>query len=86
MGKGTGTVTIDLFVNSSGPVASSPFPVNVNANPSKLAIGTERDATNHPGSESFDGELARVLIYERPLDRTEITRVLDYLRGHYGIE
>ncbi len=25
------------------------------------------DATNHPGKESFDGELARFLIYERPL-------------------
>jgi hypothetical protein len=55
---------------SRQPVATKPFPVNPAANSSKLAIGQERDATNHPGKESFDGELARFLIYDRPADAT----------------
>ena len=85
MGKGTGNVPIELFVNQSQPLASVTFPVNPSANASKLAIGTERDATNHPGSESFDGELARVLIYERPLDDREMERVFAHLGEQYGI-
>ena len=46
--------------------------MNPAANSSKLAIGQERDATNHPGRESFDGELARLLIYDRPLTQVEL--------------
>ena len=74
MGAGTGKVTIELFVNPEQvgkPVASKPFPVNPKANSSKMAIGQERDATNHPGHESFDGELARLLMWERPLSSRE---------------
>ena len=74
---------IDLFVNSSTPVSSKTIPVNPNANSSKLAIGTERDATNHPGKESFDGELARVLIYERPLTDKELNSMINYLSKTY---
>ena len=46
-------------------------PVNPKANPSKMAVGQERDATNHPGKESFHGEIARFLIFERPLSDKE---------------
>ncbi|CAN0308132.1 unnamed protein product, partial [Ectocarpus fasciculatus] len=62
MGKGKGDVPIELFVNSATPVVRDMFPVNPEANPSKMAIGQERDATNHPGHESFDGEIAQFLI------------------------
>ncbi len=86
MGAGTDTVDIELFVNSTSPVATKKFPVNKNANPSKLAIGQERDATNHPGAESFDGEIARFLIFERPLSDEELCEMQKYLVEIYGIE
>ncbi len=85
MGSGTGHVEIELFVNEIKPVASGEYPVNIHSNPSKLAIGTERDATNHPGSESFDGEIARLLLYERPLDDSEMAHILEYLKSRYGL-
>ena len=85
MGAGTDTVTIEVFINELKPVASGPFPVNPKANASKMAIGQERDATNHPGKESFDGELARFLIYERPLPQTELEQTLKSLKKTYTI-
>jgi len=83
MGAGTGTVTIELFVNRTKPVASIPFPVNPKANSSKMAIGQERDATNHPGHESFDGELARFLMWDRPLSNQELKKTLSLLKKTY---
>ena len=85
MGAGTGEVQIELFVNKPQAVASKPFPVNPAANSSKLAIGQERDATNHPGRESFDGELARFLIYDRPLGNDELQQDMDSLKKTYAI-
>jgi hypothetical protein len=84
MGAGTGDVLLELFVNDSSPAVTSPFPVNPKANPSRMAVGQERDATNHPGAESFDGELARLLIYERPLSDTELDRTLRELTRRYS--
>jgi len=86
MGAGTGTVTIELFVNEARPVVSKPFPVNPKANSSKMAVGQERDATNHPGHESFDGELARVLMWERPLSDGEFETVLSWLKKAYDVK
>ena len=86
MGAGTGKVTIELFVNPEQvgkPVASKLFPVNPKANSSKMAIGQERDATNHPGHESFDGELARLLMWERPLSNQELEKTLTILKKTY---
>ncbi|MDH3582677.1 MAG: LamG domain-containing protein [Phycisphaerae bacterium] len=85
MGAGTGKVRIELFVNDPTPVASKPFPVNPRANSSKLAIGQERDATNHPGRESFDGEMARLLIYERPLTDEQLKQTIESLKKTYAI-
>jgi len=85
MAAGTGEVQIELFINGPEPVASKPFPVNPQANSSKLAIGQERDATNHPGKESFDGELARFLIYERSLTNAELQQSMDSLKKTYSI-
>jgi hypothetical protein len=86
MGAGTGNVMIELFVNETKPVASKPIPVNTQANSSKMAIGQERDATNHPGHESFDGELARFLMWDRPLNSQEFDKTLLWLRETYGIQ
>jgi hypothetical protein len=83
MGAGTGTVIIELFVNRTKPVASKPFPINPKANSSKMAIGQERDATNHPGHESFDGELARLLMWARPLSNQEFQQTLALLKKTY---
>ena len=86
MGAGTGKVTIELFVNPEQvgkPVASKPFGVNPKANSSKMAIGQERDATNHPGHESFDGELARLLMWDRPLSSQEFKKTLSLLKKTY---
>jgi len=85
MGAGTGEVTIEVFINDPKPAASKPFPVNPAANASKLAIGQERDATNHPGREAFDGEIARFLIYELPLTDAELKQMLTCLKNAYAI-
>jgi hypothetical protein len=85
MASGQGTVSIELFVNGTKPVATSPFPVNPKADPSRMAIGQERDATNHPGRESFDGEFARILIYDRPLDDREFAQMMNYLVTNHKI-
>jgi hypothetical protein len=85
MGAGTGKVQIELFINAAEPVAAKPIPVNPKANSSKLAIGQERDAVNHPGRESFDGEIARLLIYERSLTAKEMEQALEHLKNAYSI-
>jgi len=86
MSSGTETATLDLFVNAEKPVATATVPVFTKANASKLAVGTERDAKEHPGVESFDGEMARVLIWQRPLSDTEMKQVLESLTKTYGIK
>ncbi|WP_158973658.1 ThuA domain-containing protein [Cellulophaga sp. L1A9] len=86
MGEGQDTVNLQLFVNSTSSIAEKPFIVNPKANPSKMAIGQERDATNHPGAESFDGEIARCLIYEKPLNKDELAATIEYLKTTYNIQ
>lgn len=86
MDSGTGEVQIELFINELPAAASKPFPVNSAADSSKLAIGQERDATNHPGKESFDGELARFLMYERPLPNDELQQTIESLKKTYAIQ
>lgn len=82
-GSGQGVVQLDLFVdNPTQPINSSDFIVG-NVEPSRMAIGTERNAINHMGKESFDGELARLLMFETALDKKEIKKVYDYLRKVY---
>jgi hypothetical protein len=85
MGAGTGEVPIELFIDEPPAVASQPFPVNPDADSSKLVIGQERDAVNHPGAESFDGELARFLMYEQPLTDTELQQSMRALKRKYSI-
>jgi hypothetical protein len=86
MGKGTDTVKLDLYLNDgSKSIASSPFPVNVKANSSRMAIGQERDAVQHPGRESFVGEMARFLLYDRPLTDDEMVKTAKQLVSYYGI-
>ena len=83
MGAGTGTVPVELFVNSHRPAAAQPIPVHPASNPSKMAIGQERDAIEHPGHESFVGEIARVLFWNRPLTDEELQGAVALLRRDY---
>ena len=85
MAAGTGRVKLELFINTGTPAATAEVQVNPNGNPSRMAIGQERDATNHPGHESFDGEIARFLIFARPLNDGELAGLFAALRSIYGI-
>jgi len=78
-----GTATIEFFHNSAKPAATGQAPVDPTANPSKMTIGQERDAIEHPGHESFDGEIARFLIWERPLDDNELESAVKVLQASY---
>ena len=82
-GSGTGIVKLELFVNDPTDAANShDYPVG-DVEPSRMAIGTERNAINHQGAESFDGELARLLIYETALGQQEMNKIYDYLKATY---
>jgi len=83
MAAGTGTVKLELLARSAKPVATGEVPVVPAANPSKMAVGQERDAIEHPGYESFDGEIARFLIWERPLTDAELTAAIAILQETY---
>jgi hypothetical protein len=85
MQAGTSKVRLDFFRDSPKPVASAEVPVVAAANPSRMAVGQERDAVEHPGKESFDGEIARFLIWERPLDDVEISAVIESLHREYHL-
>ena len=85
MAAGQGSVAVEFFVNSPIPAGRAVFPVNPRANPSRMAIGQERDAIQHPGKESFDGEIARFLIWRRPLTDAEMQAALTHLKTAYGL-
>ena len=86
MGKGTDTVTLSLYLNDgASPIASHPFPVSTKVNSSRMAIGQERDAIEHPGRESFVGEMGRFLIYDRALTDQEMEKSAKQLMSFYGI-
>ncbi|MEI7747372.1 MAG: LamG-like jellyroll fold domain-containing protein [Actinomycetota bacterium] len=86
MGAGKDIVNLDLYLNSAQPVDSKPVPVNPTANPSKMAIGQERDATNHPGVESFNGEIARFMIFDRALMDAELAELIRSLQSSYKLQ
>ena len=85
MGSGTGTVKVEVFVNAPVAEKSATVLVNEKANPSKMAIGQERDATNHPGAESCDAEIARLLIFDSAHSDAEMAGIFTSLTEKYGI-
>jgi hypothetical protein len=80
LGAGKGEVLAEFFVNDLKACATARFPVNPLADASKLAVGQERDAIQHPGKESFDGEIARFLLWNRPLSDEELKAVFEGVR------
>ena len=85
MTAGQETATLTLHVGTEKAIASKDFPVDAKANPSRMTIGQERDAIEHPGHESFDGEIARFLIWERPLDDAELATAMRFLAQKYAL-
>lgn len=88
MGSGSGDVWIETFMGKSNAViAKKPWRVYPTYGPDEdadmMAIGTERDAANHVGLESYDGEFARILIWERPLGDVELQQALNALDSLY---
>ncbi len=83
MTAGKETATLSVYVDSTKPIAQAAFPVDPKANPSLMAIGQERDAIEHPGYESFDGEMARFLIWDRPLNDDELENAMEVLEKIY---
>jgi hypothetical protein len=83
MTAGNETATLSLHIGSEKAVTQADFPVDPKANPSRMAVGQERDAIEHPGKESFDGEIARFLIWERPLDDAELATAMQVLQKTY---
>ena len=83
MAAGAGTVALELFLEAADPIARREIKVNPAANPSRMAVGQERDAIQHPGVESFDGQIARLLIWDRPLTDAELDLTLRHLRATY---
>ncbi len=79
LAAGTGEVKVELFLNTAEPVAVTQWLVNPQANASKFAIGQERDAVQHPGKESFDGDIARFLLFGRPLSDVELRAAMSML-------
>lgn len=84
LGRGVAVVPAELFIDGSR-VALAPFQVEPRARPSRLAVGQERDATDHPGKESFIGEIARLLIWDRPLSDPDLRAVQAILSSRYKL-
>jgi hypothetical protein len=82
---GTGNRTLEIFINSATANASMTSVIRnqSSVNPSFMAVGTERNAINHPGYESFDGEIARFLIYEAPLSNQQLASTISSLNTIY---
>jgi len=86
MDAGDDSAALYLMVNKWDTVThTQKIKVNLLADASKLSIGQERDAIQHPGVESFDGEIARFLLYERPLDRREMESSIEWLCKYYNV-
>lgn len=59
---------LNFFLNDSKPLTVAQFPVMPKSNLYKMVVGQERDAVEHAGKGSFDGSIARLLIYEGGMD------------------
>ncbi len=87
MDAGTNEVNLYVMVNEWDEKSKvQKIKVNSNTNASMMSIGQERDAIQHPGFESFDGEIARFVLYERPLKEKEMKNVIKQLKKAYDIK
>jgi hypothetical protein len=79
--EGTGIVTAEYFFESAVP-ESDAFPdITEDSDSDEITIGAERTL----GGEHFDGDIARILIYNRPLSETEMNVTGGALANMYGL-
>ena len=79
--EGLDEVAAELFLESATPEAES-FPIIIEESDSdEIAIGAERSG----GGEHFDGDIARILIYDRPLSESEMNTTGGELAILYGL-
>ena len=86
LAAGTGPVKVEIFVDSPTPFATQDMLISPDAHGSKMAIGQERDAISHPGAESFDGEIARFKMFQRPLTEAELQAQFAALKSAYNLK
>lgn len=87
MQRGDKKAVIELFVNDlSIANATGIVPVNIKADASKLSIGQERDAIEHPGTESFRGEIVRFMVFGAPLSDDEMHGMESRLKTVYQLQ
>ena len=73
MGEGVGEVTAELFVDDTAVVeASVSVTIPGDSDSGALTVGGERTL----GGEDYDGAVARILIYDRPLSDAELSRTM----------
>jgi hypothetical protein len=51
-----------------------------------MEIGQERDATNHPGRESFKGEIASIIFWDRALTDEEMAGTFESMKKSNGVK
>lgn len=78
---GTGTRMAELFIDSASPIAPEAVTITGDTDSGPLSIGSERVG----GSEHFDGDLARILVHDRPLSSAELGETGQALAALYGI-
>lgn len=82
LGAGDGSINAEIFTDSPVADASGFAPILASTDSDPLTIGAERTG----GSEDFDGKIARILIYDRPLSDAELNQTGFALGQAYGIQ
>jgi hypothetical protein len=79
LAEGTGSVLAEVFVDM--PVAEASASAAIPGACAELTIGAERSG----GNEAYDGALARLLIYNRPLSDAELKQTMSALYAKYFV-
>lgn len=81
LSAGTGTQSADVFVDGPAAEASNSVSIPGTSGVGALAVGAERIG----GGEDYEGDIARILVYDRPLTDSEINLVGAELSELYAI-
>ena len=81
LSAGRNLQTAELFIDSTTAIESGTVNIPGDTDSGPLSVGSERIG----GTEHFDGDLARILIYSRPLTDAEFRETGQALSALYGI-
>ncbi len=81
LAAGTGSQLAELFVDDPTAEATAMPSINAGTNSSQFTVGAERAG----GNERVDADIARILIYDRPLTDAEFHQTGDSLSQTYGL-